>query len=233
MRIEPEISGVSVVLLGNFNPAIFTPAWFALHGLLPQSAAESAKLAVAHEQISAFSTDWLRLEVTVQRFSAQTLQAPYVRLRDLVTAVFNEHLYHTPIKSFAINRTVHFQVRSLNARDRIGRTLVPVEPWGAWRNDLGATGEQGGMTSVTMSQIDPEGRAPGGRINVKVEPSNQIGQGRLGVFVDVNDHFVIADKPPQTGKQLVGLIEGNFDKSIGRSDGIIDHIMSLASGLEV
>ena len=86
---------------------------------------------------------------------------------------------------------------------------------------------------MTMSQIDPEGRAPGGRINVKVEPSNQIGQGRLGVFVDVNDHFVIADKPPQTGKQLVGLIEGNFDKSIGRSDGIIDHIMSLASGLEV
>ena len=36
MRIEPEISGVSVVLLGDFNPAIFTPAWFALHGLLPE-----------------------------------------------------------------------------------------------------------------------------------------------------------------------------------------------------
>ena len=36
MRIEPEISGVAVVLLGDFNPAIFTPAWFAMHELLPR-----------------------------------------------------------------------------------------------------------------------------------------------------------------------------------------------------
>ena len=32
MRIEPAISGVEVVLLGDFNPAIFTPAWFAIFG---------------------------------------------------------------------------------------------------------------------------------------------------------------------------------------------------------
>ena len=47
MRIEPEISSVSVILLGDFNPAIFTPAWFALHDLLPKGAAESADLNVA------------------------------------------------------------------------------------------------------------------------------------------------------------------------------------------
>ena len=41
MRIEPEISDVSVVLLGDFNPAIFTPAWFALHGLLPERVADA------------------------------------------------------------------------------------------------------------------------------------------------------------------------------------------------
>ena len=37
MRIEPETSGVSVVVLGTFNPAIFTPAWFELHGVLRAS----------------------------------------------------------------------------------------------------------------------------------------------------------------------------------------------------
>ena len=44
MRIDPEISGVGIVVLGSFNPAIFTPAWFALHGLLPKSVADSADL---------------------------------------------------------------------------------------------------------------------------------------------------------------------------------------------
>ena len=51
MRIEPEISGVGVVLLGDFNPAIFTPAWFALHGLLPESAADNAELQIAQSRI--------------------------------------------------------------------------------------------------------------------------------------------------------------------------------------
>ena len=76
MRIDPEISGVHVTILGKFNPAIFTPAWFALHDLLPKSAAESANLRVAHQEITAFSTDWLRLEVRTGRFLAETEQAP-------------------------------------------------------------------------------------------------------------------------------------------------------------
>ena len=233
MRIEPEISGVSVVLLGEFNPAIFTPAWFAMHGLLPESAAESAMLEVAHQRVTAFSTDWLRLEVTHNRFSINTLQAPYIRLRDLVARVFKEHLYYTPLNAFGINRDVHFQVSSLTVRDRMGRTLAPVEPWGTWRHALGLDGESGGMTSLTMSQNDPEGRPKGGRINVKVEPSNRIGQGRLGVYVQVNDHYAINDTGPGTGERLMKLFEDNFDTSLSRGDDIVDHIMSLAMSQEV
>ena len=232
MRIEPEISGVTVTMLGKFNPAILTPAWFALHDLLPQSAADSANLRVAHQEITAFSTDWLRLEVTTGSFAAETRQAPNIRLRDLVVSVFKRHLFHTPLRAFGINRLVHFQVSSIAARDRLGRTLAPVEPWGAWTLDLGSTGEHGGMTSLTMTQIDPEGRPPGGRINVKVEPSKLIGHGRLGVFIEVNDHYTIDDTSPKAGERLVGLLEDNFDSSLSRSDGIIDHLMSLAVELE-
>ncbi len=233
MRIEPEISGVTINILGKFNPAIFTPAWFALHNLLPQSAADSANLGIAHQQVTAFSTDWLRLEVSTGHFSAETLQAPNIRLRDLVVSVFNKHLYHTPLRAFGINRSVHFQVPSMATRDRLGRTLAPVEPWGEWGHDLGITGEQGGMTSLTMTQVDPEGRPSGGRINVKVEPSSRIGQGRLGVYVEVNDHYAIDDTSPSAGKQLMKLFGDNFDASLSRSDGIVDHLMSLAIGLEV
>ena len=233
MRIEPEISGVTINILGKFNPAIFTPAWFALHNLLPQSAADSANLGIAHKQVTAFSTDWLRLEVSTGRFSAETLQAPNIRLRDLVVSVFNKHLYHTPLRAFGINRSVHFQVPSMAVRDRLGRTLAPMEPWGKWGHDLGTTGEHGGVTSLTMTQVDPEGRPSGGRINVKVEPSSRIGQGRLGVYVEVNDHYAIDDTSPSAGKQLMRLFEDNFDASLSRSDGIIDHLMSLAVSLEV
>ena len=124
MRIEPEISGVNVVLIGDFNPAIFTPAWFALHSLLPKGTADNAELQVAHQQVTKFSTDWLHLQVGLERFLVETSQAPYIRLRDLVVRVFKDHLYHTPLKAFGINRNVHFRVGSLAERDRIGRTLA-------------------------------------------------------------------------------------------------------------
>ncbi len=94
MRIEPEIDGVSVILVGSFNPAIFTPAWFAMHDLLPAGIADSADLAVAHKQMTMFNADWLRLEVTPDQFNVETVQAPHVRIHDLVLRVFGEHLHH-------------------------------------------------------------------------------------------------------------------------------------------
>lgn len=133
MRITPEISGVSIVLVGEFKPAIFTPAWFTMQGLLSKGTEESAQLQVAHQQLMAFSTEWLRLEVTPDRFLAETLQAPHIQLLDFIVRVFKEHLHQSPLVALGINRQVHFQVKSLAARDRIGRTLAPVEPWGTWK----------------------------------------------------------------------------------------------------
>ena len=227
MRIEPEIDGVTVVLVGNFNPAIFTPAWFALHSLLPESIADSAELEVAHPQVTVFKADWLSLEVTPERFLFETVQAPHVRVHDLVLRVFNEHVYHTPLRAFGINRDVHFPVRSPNVRNQLGRSLAPVEPWGACGLELGLDGEHGGMTSLTMSQVSPEGRHAGGRINVKVEPSVRMGNGRTGVYVGVNDHYAIDGAGLDAAGRLMDVFKDNFGASLSRSERIVDHVMSL------
>ena len=231
MRIEPEIGGVSIVLLGAFNPAIFTPAWFALRGLLPKSAAESAKLHVAHQQLTVFSIDWLNLEVRTDRFSVETLQAPITRVLDLTVRIFKEQLYHTPLTALGINRDVHFRVDSQAARDRIGNALAPLEPWGSWRQSLGLDGEYGGMTSLRMSQLRPEGKPQGCQIHIRVEPSNRISTG-TGVYVGVNDHYAIDGMGSEVRSQLMMFLENDFEKSIRHSDAIIDHIMSLAAPRE-
>ena len=87
------------------------------------------------------------------------------------------------------------------------------------------------MTSLTMSQLRPEGRPAGGKINVKVEPSKRLSLG-LGVFVSVNDHYALEDSGPGTAERLIATLLSNFDESLSRSDRIIDHLMSLASHLE-
>ena len=232
MRIEPEIERVAIVLAGNFNPAIFTPAWFALHGLLPEKVATTAQLVVAHEQIIQFSTEWLRLEVTRDCFLAETVQAPHIRIRDLVMRVFKEHLYHTPVKAFGINRAVDFLVGSLAVRDALGRTLAPVEPWGDVGRELGLDGVHGGLISLRMSQVKPEGRPEGSQINITVAPSTRVGAGRPGVYVSCNDHYAIGGTEPSAAGDSMELLDNSFEASLSRSERIIDHIMSLVSNRE-
>ena len=227
MLMVPEISGTSIVLAGRFNPAIFTPAWFELHRLLPEGTAEVANLEVAHAQATAFRAEWLHLNVMADRFSAETVQAPDVRVRDLVLRTFTEHLNHTPLHALGINRSVHYNVQSLEARDRIGRLLAPTDPWGPWADELGLDGTHGGMTSLTMTRIDPDGRPPGGRINVKIEPSTRIGEGRTGIYVNVNDHYQFDADQPQATEAVIQVVENDFDASLQRSNALIDHIMSL------
>ena len=227
MRIQPEIDGVAVVLRGSFNPAIFTPAWFVLHELLPRTAADSATLQVAHAQVTEFSFDWLSLQVTSDMFVAETTQAPHVRVRDLVLRVFEELLYHTPLRLMGINRNTHVPVANLAELDRIGRTLAPVEPWGRYVEELDLGGRDGGMTALKMSQLSPKGRPAGSQINITVEPSNRIGGGRPGVYVQVNDQYAIPKDDPQSGQGLLRALEGSFESSLIRSESIVDHVLSL------
>ena len=228
MRIEPEIAEVSLVLLGRFNPVIFTPAWFGWHQLLPGKTIEIADTNIAHPQITSFSADWLNIQVVPERIQMNTSQPPYIRIRDLAVRIFREHLNHTPLTTVGINLDVHFCVHDDKQRDRLGRLLAPVEPWGDWATKLDLDGERGGMVSLTMRQQDPCNRPAGGQINVKVEPSNRVEHENLGVYVGVNDHYVVGDVEPhlQTRK-IVELLEEKFDASLRRADDIIDHIMSL------
>ena len=231
MRIEPQISRVGVVVLGAFNPPILTPAWFVLHDLLPKEIETSANVQVVHPKVTAFTADWLDLQVTEERCALGSGQAPYVRLCDLVSRIFGNLLPHTPVRAFGVNRDVHFPVRDRTVRDRIGRALAPVGPWGACGRSLGLDGTHGGMRSLTMSQLRPDGRTVGGQINIKVEPSEQPDPER-GVFVSVNDHYVVDDGGARTGDRFAKLLAENFQESLSRSEGIIDHVMSLATDSE-
>lgn len=228
MRIEPDISGVGVVLRGTFNPAIFTPAWFALHDLLPRAVAESAQVGVVHPQFVEFSTEWLQLHATPDRFQATTQEGPYVRVRDLVVRVFKEYLPHTPVEVVGINRDVHFRAPSEAARNAVGMQLAPVEPWGQIGQGLGFEKEHGGMVSLTMRQQDPPGRPPGGQIDVTVEPSVRIGHGRTGIYVAINDHYQADGTSPGGRTALFDRLEEDFEPSIRRANDIVDHIMTLA-----
>ncbi len=228
MRIEPEVSSAGIVLRGTFNPAILTPAWFAMHGLLP-GAHETATLNVAHPHLTAFATEWVSIQATTDQFQADTQQGPHVRLRDLVLRTFRELLHHTPVGAFGINREIHFRAASAEAQQRVGRMLAPPEPWEGIAGILRLTDDSSGMVSLTMRQTELTNRPHGGHIDVTVQPSARVGDGRKGIYVRVNDHYDVRDSTPGGAAHVLDLLEQRFDESLRRADEIVDHVMSLAT----
>jgi hypothetical protein len=229
MRIEPEIEGVSIVLLGSFNPKIFQPYWMAKHGLISDSEAEIADVAVIHPEIAAFMIeDLFTLQVHPTRFFIERNVAPLVLICDLVGRLFGDLLPHVPIHQMGINRTAHFNVGQ-EQRERIGLMLAPREPWGDWGKEVssGEGPKHGGLQSLTLIQRNVSDR-PRGWIQTKIEPSLRISHGQTGIYMEVNDHYELTDSSQtSTPEAMMELLVKVFDNSIRRSAGIIDQIMSL------
>lgn len=208
---QPKIKGHNIVLIGNFNPLIFQPAWFGAEGLLQKLESEKATVEIIHPDVVIFSLDWLRLEVIRERFMVETTQEPYDEIiRDLVIGTFNL-LRHTPITKMGINRQMHFSMESEEKWHTAGHKLAPKELWSEVL-------EKPGMRSLIMEEsIRRDGLK--GYIRVKIEPSVKIHQ---GIFFEINDHFETKDASSTVGcDEIINILKSSWAESYKRSENII------------
>jgi len=200
MKYQPKFKEHSIVLVGNFNPKIFQPAWFAAQGLLSSQEAEEAKIEIIHSSVVIFSTNtnWMRMEVTENKFVVRTSQEPYdVVIRDLVLGTF-DLLRYTPVVQMGINRDMHFQLNSEDAWHKAGHLLAPKEIWDGILN-------KPGMLSLQMRESERQDGLKG-NINVKVEPSTRA-QAHPGLYFNANDHIEAEKQTTTEGcVELLGIL---------------------------
>lgn len=214
MELKPEIDGANLVLIGDFNPKIFQPAWFAAQQLIREQEASNAEIQIIHEALVSFSLEWLRLEVHQNRFFAATNQSPYFEvLRDLVVGAFRI-LKHTPIRMMGINRDLHYRMKSENDWHRLGDYLAPKQIW----NEIL---KKPGMLSLSVEGLRPD--EYNGRIVVKVQPSKRI---MYGTYISINDHYEVRDMGAIMGaEEIIDILEVSWEKSLSRSEQIACKIL--------
>lgn len=228
MRIEPEVSGCSIVMVGHFNPAIFHPAWLEQHDVEPGARGTVGDEILVHRDISRFQIDTRSYHIDEDRFQITTTVAPWVSILDIVGLVFGQLLPHSPVRAFGVNRTVHFRVADAATRVKIGRELAPIGPWGDFGTDMEAEefDQVGGLQSLTMrkqSRFDEYNL----QVNAKVQPSVQI-ENNTGVYMEVNCHHNLQGLPDGHGaNQAVEVLSARFEESIAESEAIIDQVMGL------
>ncbi len=228
MRIEPSVGEVSIVLLGNFNPPIFSPDWLARNQIVGSEDAEQAVVSIIHDEIAQFLVAQSTLVVERERFSITTQVGPFVRALDIVQKTFRDVLPHTPLRAFGVNRSVHFSVGSGDRRNDIGRALAPPEAWGEWTGEI-TKGKgsplQGGMVSIQMqsrSEIEKFSRKTTATVQPSVLPQLKLS----GIFAMVNDHFDPKESVTTT-QEFVDTLASEFEASITHSEWIIDQVMAL------
>ena len=213
MTEHPEIQSLSIILLGDFNPKIFQPAWFGAQNLIRSSEAEAADIQIVNQEISIFSVDWLQVQITRYRCSFATIQEAYYEvLYDLCLSTF-KLLKHTPIRVMGINRWGHFHKRSLDELNMLGHKLAPKDLWNTIL-------QEPGMQSITL-QGKREDRYKG-YIRVTVEPSAKVPK---GVYVHVNDHYQ-ADEPVEGCQKIIDILEASFGQSMGKANEIMQAVLN-------
>jgi hypothetical protein len=211
-----EIEGVNVVLRGHFNPKIFQPTWFAHHGLIRIEEAEAAENLVSIPELTTFTSDWFRLQVTPDRFEASTADAAHFEtLRDLVLGTFSL-LEHTPFDQMGMNRIMHYKMPSEERYHGFGHFLVPKEPWRDILTDPRTR-------SLTIEGFQMRGSSQV-KLAVKIEPSSRV---EFGVFISTNEHHQVSGE--DTGRQLMTALQKYWKEAQAAAKRIANHLLEQTS----
>ncbi len=234
MRITPLLDRTTVVLIGNFNPAIFSPAWLALNDLIGRGDADKATVQTIFPEACQFEVGQFNVFCDLQRFivSCETLQ--HEMIRDLVIGTFGKVLSHTPIAALGINREVHFGTPSFEVRNAVGKRLAPADPWGDWGQSLNYSGrepvESNGLVSITVRETK---RLPErGHVQAILQPSALPQLINTGIFMQINRHLPFDPEWSTTAAdQLIAILDTEWTQSIDKAEFIIEQIQRLVEGL--
>ncbi len=193
-----ELEGVSIVLVGNFNPSIFQPAWLAQQGIIRAKEGEEANVQIITPQVTSFNVDWLTLQVTQDRFTAATVDSAHFEvLRDLVVAIFTI-LEHTPLKQMGLNRDMHYRMPDETTWHGVGNALAPKENWESLL-------EKPGLTTMSIMGVRPNSASR--FLTVTVQPSQRI---QPGVYIGTNEHFEAEGNGKGSTEQLIAILKTSW-----------------------
>lgn len=233
---------VSIVLLGKFRPDNFLPDKLAEAKLITRKVAESVSYITLFPGIQVnFRFAWGDLLVQQDRFQIVTTEAPYIRVCDFALKALSDLAPDATVTAFGINRDGHYDLGSVEARNKLGTRLAPPEAWGPWGAKLRKSMEgktkgtpmQGGVVHVQMRlPLLDDGIT--GWLDVTAMPSVVIANAR-GAYFRANHHHQAApraseiqkvdEKPSDITTRLLARLSDRFEQSIADSESIFKEVI--------
>jgi len=208
-----EVEGLTIVLVGHFNPALVHPAWLARHELIRDAEAQRAEVKLIRPELSLFDVGPFQVQAEPTRFMISVVDVGQAAaLRDIVQSIFTL-LGETPITQFGLTRAMHFRMQDVEAWHRVGNVLAPKK---CWEGLLEGAGTQ--SVSVRGSWAGRKSKM----VQVTVEPSAKVPN---GVYVAVNENFESETDGGAGG--AVALMSNSWGEFLTRSRHVAESIVGL------
>ena len=229
-----EIFRAQIVLVGDFNPPIFSPEWLNANGLLGDDDTTDAKeheSLVISPTISRFETEWFSLQVIQQQFVLASKGPVTPLIRDLAIGIFTL-VDQTPVSGIGHNFWADYKMPSAQEWHKVGDILAPKKIWRSVNPD---ENQSIGMSDLTI-EIDPvkrcEVNTTGQKVRLTVAYSRQI---QNGVSFFINNHYPISpDKIMKTSSARSGvdLISKRWETDLQESKRMFDGVLSEVAKVE-
>lgn len=213
MANKGVLHNLSIILVGSFNPAIVTPSWLALKGLIRESEAEpdNAEIKVIHPELSSFSLHFVEFQVAKDKFVLTcNNEADFPLVKDLASSIFTV-LGETPVTGIGINHIFHFDLKNREDYLKFGNWLSPLNYWSDVLND---------PKLFELKIVEPLISDRPNKNLVTIAPSDKIKP--FGVRMQLNYHIEKSHVPHET---IAELINGHWEKSSSKMDSIFNNIM--------
>jgi len=200
-NLVPAVQGTTIVIVGDFNPAIMHPLWFSNNNLISEEDAKAADTELVHKQVSKFRTKSVLIQVTIDRFLIQTEDPTmFLPLRDLALGTFSI-LEHTPLRAFGVNRYELFHMRTLKEWHALGDLYTPKTIW----KEI--------MDGPGMKQVTIQGQRANvkdARIEFTLQP---IDMATFGVQLRLNEHYDVptSENSQETIAFFLSTLHGMWD----------------------
>lgn len=226
-----EIFGASVIVIGDFNPAIISPDWLEQNNLIGNEDADEARQSestVISHKATQFETNWFAMQVLERQFSLTSKGVLSPSIKDLVAGIFST-LSHTPISAIGINFMAHYKMLRADDYYKIGDVLAPKT---IWRELFKDENESVGLEALVI-RVEPckRGDAPttGNLKRITLQISDKVHQ---GIFVSLNDHNNITkskdSSSTEAADKIVALLDQKWQNTLDESKNIFNSVIERA-----
>lgn len=232
MTYTAEIFTSTTVVVGEFNPAIFTPDWLERNKLIGEGDAAVARegragsqLLVSH-QVTSFETEWFTLQVLDKQFTLASKEVLSPAFKDLAVGIF-QLVSHTPVRAMGLNFTGQFKLNNLEEQHKVGDVLAPKDIW----NTLYPEEFYVGLENLTM-RIQHGSRKDGPDTNdekrITLQRSSNI---KTGISLSFNDHHDLVvgyDDNLTPTERLINIVDEQWESVWHDAERVFDQILSKA-----